>query len=96
MIRLDDLPGTFREGSVDLDRDLLERAVAGKSGKALVHELPSTIELAALTSQLRLEKRQLWSAEGGMVGYLVKPVVGVVVGQPVKQQTVPLRQVSVR
>jgi hypothetical protein len=83
-IRLNDLPGAFREGSVDLDRDLLERAVAGKPGKALVHELASAIEFAALTSQLCSEERQLWSAESSVLGYLVKPVIGVIVGQPVQ------------
>jgi len=83
-IRLDDLLGAFREGSVDLDRDLLERAVPGEPGKALVHELASEIDSAALTSQLCLEERQLCSAESMVLRYLVEPVIGVIVGQPVQ------------
>ena len=78
-IRFDDLSGVFREGSVDLDGDSLERAVAGELEKALMQEFASAIEIAALTRQPCLEERQLRPAEGGVLGHLVKPVSGVVV-----------------
>jgi len=67
-IRFDDLSGAFREGSIDLDGDRLECAVAGEPGKALVQEFASAIEIAALTRQLCLEERQLRAAKGRVVG----------------------------
>lgn len=59
--------------------------MAGKPGEALVHEPASAIEFATMTGQLCLEERQLWSAEGGMLGDLVQPILGVIVGQSIQQ-----------
>lgn len=93
-IRLDDLPSSLRERSVDLGREPVELGVAREFGEALVHELASAIEVAALVSQLCLEEGQFGPAQSGVTGQLVQPVADVIVGQPLEEQTVPFGQVT--